>query len=291
MQAVLHVLNDTGDVRSNDDNYNVYIDPAPTAQVSVRQICFNCAQVSRLSECVGALHSECATLAAQYPDVTSLAAVVRACAQMRQLSSRAPLMLLAEHVQQLLLLTDEWSRRLAARADRLLDSRRALLDMLVDWRREQTRTWRATLEHMQANLRRDALLAARPLFEMSIDVTKGTRSSSQLIAAAMQWMQASSVGDHRARLNTLSMCALVCGQETETAAQLTCMCRYYDTCYTLSVDERREQLTAPTRRALADLQRIARYDAASAYSVRASAQRVHNQLFRLLRANLVCAHR
>ena len=53
------------------------------------------------------------------------------------------------------------------------------------------------LSHMQANTRRNALLAARPLVQLAMNVDC---AENAVLAAAVDWMPAATVGDFDARL-------------------------------------------------------------------------------------------
>ncbi len=166
---------------------------------------------------------------------------------------------------------DEWTQR-AQRGERFEATLLSLRELLLQWRREQVRTFGRTLEHIHKNSHVDTILAAKGILQFVFDKLMDSVSaieefcgidlqnspeqehrSSLLLAMCVEWMRYASLLDFESRLCVLKLCVRILRYSNNCSSlidRLRALCEYYTVCFVQRIRERSNTLTAGVKKEL-----------------------------------------
>lgn len=197
---------------------------------------------------------------------------------------------------------DEW-QQLADRAHSIREELLNLQHILVDWRQLEVLSWSTLIERVERDCAEAALISAFPLFEalnqrLLAESDEGG-VENKLLLMLVEWIQNASMVDFPQRLFSGELLARFveiklgqCGGSKSTAiSSLPCRIRLvvaYFGIFRAEITERYASEKQDVTEKLRNFVELFRYNDLNLWSVRQSTQKVHAQLFRIVKRLKVC---
>uniref|UniRef100_A0AAF5PSU8 Midasin n=2 Tax=Wuchereria bancrofti TaxID=6293 RepID=A0AAF5PSU8_WUCBA len=241
---------------------------------------------SELGKCIAAMKpliKRVYWLKEKWPEMTILDGILQRAQKILSTSMETPQMQFSALLEQLLAEADLWEK-VADRKHSLMNELEELRHLLVNWRKMEVLCWDNLLEQVQTDCRTQTLLLSWPLFEALNKVDKG---DDEILAMTIEWIQNSTIIDFRARLLTAELLIKFIMLTKESMRDNLCQrlrsavayFRLFDT----AIENKLATQKEPTEKQLHDFVKIMKYNDLNLWSVKASAQKAHKQLFRLLK--------
>ncbi|VDM40792.1 unnamed protein product [Toxocara canis] len=159
-----------------------------------------------------------------------------------------------------------------------------LREMLVDWRKMEVLCWSDLLQSVQRVCGVEAFLIAWPLFEA---IKNNERQSEEILAMSIEWIQRSTLLDFEARLESTRLLAkyalLTSRPDRELMEKRILSIAAYFAQYSKVVATKFEALKSPVENQLREFVKVVKYNDLNLWSVKLSAQKAHQQLFRIVK--------
>ncbi|EJD74394.1 midasin [Loa loa] len=219
----------------------------------------------------------------KWPEMTALDGILQQAQKILSASMATPQMQFSALLERLLVEADLWEK-VADRNHSLANELEELRHLLVDWRKMEILCWDNLIEQVQTDCRAQTLLLSWPLFEA---LDKVDKDDDEILAMTIEWIQNSTIIDFKARLLTAELLIKFIKLKRETVRDKLCQrlksviayFRLFDTIVENKLATQKE----PTERQLHDFVKIMKYNDLNLWSVKASAEKAHKQLFRLLK--------
>ncbi|VDK69682.1 unnamed protein product, partial [Onchocerca ochengi] len=219
----------------------------------------------------------------KWPEMTVLDGILQRVHKILSTSMATPQMQFAALLERLLAEADLWEK-VADRNHSLVNELEELRHLLVKWRKMEVLCWNNLLEQVQTDCRAQTLLMSWPLFEA---LDKVDKSDDEILAMTIEWIQNSTIIDFKARLVTAELLIKFIKLTKNCMRDKLCQrlksvvayFRFFDTIIEKKLDAQKE----PIEKQLNDFVKIMKYNDLNLWSVKASAQKAHKQLFRLLK--------
>uniref|UniRef100_A0A0R3RI43 VWFA domain-containing protein n=1 Tax=Elaeophora elaphi TaxID=1147741 RepID=A0A0R3RI43_9BILA len=251
---------------------------------------------SELGKCIAAMKpliKRVNWLKEKWPEMTVLDGILRRTQKILSASMTAPQMQFSALLERLLAEADLWEK-VADRNHSLAAELEELRHLLVNWRKMEVMCWDNLLEQVQTDCRAQTLLLSWPLFEA---LDKEDKGDDEILAMTIEWIQNSTIIDFKARLMTAELLIKFISLTQESVRGDLCQClksvlayfRLFDTVSFLIssdlkiVENKLGIQKEPTENQLRDFVKIMKYNDLNLWSVKASAQKAHKQLFCLLK--------
>uniref|UniRef100_A0A1I8EQE7 Midasin n=2 Tax=Wuchereria bancrofti TaxID=6293 RepID=A0A1I8EQE7_WUCBA len=232
---------------------------------------------SELGKCIAAMKpliKRVYWLKEKWPEMTILDGILQRAQKILSTSMETPQMQFSALLEQLLAEADLWEK-VADRKHSLMNELEELRHLLVNWRKMEVLCWDNLLEQVQTDCRTQTLLLSWPLFEALNKVDKG---DDEILAMTIEWIQNSTIIDFRARLLTAELLIKFIMLTKESMRDNLCQ-----RLRSAVVENKLATQKEPTEKQLHDFVKIMKYNDLNLWSVKASAQKAHKQLFRLLK--------
>uniref|UniRef100_A0A914ZUI6 Midasin n=2 Tax=Parascaris univalens TaxID=6257 RepID=A0A914ZUI6_PARUN len=247
-------------------------------------------ELLRCVEAINKLNGRLETLREEWPEMTVIGDILQVSERILKSVSTLSQMQFAALLERLLSEAEHWEK-IADRKHSISNELNVLREILVDWRKMEVLCWSELLQRVQRCCGDEALLISWPLF----DALKNTeRRNEDVLAMSIEWIQHSTLLDFDARLISLRLLARYAHlssrvEKEQLAKQILSTAAYFDQYFKIILS-RFETLKSPIETQLREFVKIVKYNDLNLWSVKLSAQKAHQQLFRIVKQFKLCGN-
>uniref|UniRef100_F1KPX6 Midasin n=1 Tax=Ascaris suum TaxID=6253 RepID=F1KPX6_ASCSU len=247
-------------------------------------------ELLRCVEAINKLNGRLEALREEWPEMTVIGDILQVSERILKSAATLSQMQLAALLERLLGEAEHWEK-VADRKHSISNELNVLREILVDWRKMEVLCWSELLQRVQRCCGDEALLIAWPLF----DALKNTeRRNEDVLAMSIEWIQHSTLLDFEARLISMRLLAKYAHlssriDKEQLAKQILSTAAYFDQ-YSKVILSRFETLKSPIETQLREFVKIVKYNDLNLWSVKLSAQKAHQQLFRIVKQFKLCGN-
>ncbi|KAI6182875.1 Midasin [Aphelenchoides bicaudatus] len=222
----------------------------------------------------------------EFPEDTNLNELLRCIDSFLKTPCDSPQMQFASLLEKLLEKSTLWERNVP-RQFSLSNELSPLNERLLTWRKMEVHCWEKILDTVGTRLANNSLLTSWPLVEtftrQSIE-ENAEQYEKKCLAVLLQWLNDSSLFDLSSRLKACRLLGVLLkftNVRTHLISKIESVCRYYAQ-FLPRLESRVKEERSEAEEKLQNLVKVAKYTDLNIWSIKDSAQRVHNQLTQII---------
>ncbi|CAJ0946589.1 unnamed protein product, partial [Mesorhabditis belari] len=218
----------------------------------------------------------------RWPEVASLRLILEAIDEFEEESLTTNHMRLSLRLETVVAVSEEWIK-LADRANTIKEQLAPIVELLLEWKKMEVRSWSILLERTEEDSKTQAQLVAYPLFER-LFLASESDLETHLVPQAIEWIQHGVLVDYPTRIESvqsLSTWAKKLGKSS-LSKKLTSVAAHFAQFASLT-KARLDEMRSPIETALKDYVHIAKYNDLNLENIKASSKKAHIQLFKIIK--------
>ena len=174
----------------------------------------------------------------------------------------------------------------------MVDQLTELQEILLDWRKMQVHSWNHIISAVKEDSQAIALTMGFPIIETLMQWrydSRETRNIPNFVAMIVDWIQSSTLMDFESRLKIASFTAVLADIFFTNDAELSKLSAsirslvFYFSAYLQTVEEKLKQKRADVVQELENFVKIVKFHDLNLWSVKSSAEKAHQKLFRIIK--------